>query len=42
METEIPELTHHTVKPLLRDHCHERLPIFKNRTFWAEGPYVSV
>ncbi len=31
-------LLHHTVKPVLRDHCHERLPVLKDQIFLAEGP----
>ncbi len=27
-----------TVKPVLRDHCHERPPVLKDHTFLAEGP----
>ncbi len=28
----------HTVKPVLRDHGHERLPILKDHIFLAEEP----
>ncbi len=28
----------HTVKPILRDHCHERPPVLKDHIFLAEGP----
>ncbi len=27
-----------TVKPVLRNHCHERPPVLKDRTFLAERP----
>ncbi len=26
-----------TVKPVLRDHCHERPPVLTNHAFLAEG-----
>ncbi len=31
---------HHgfTVKPVLRDHCHERPPVLKDNIIPAEGP----
>ncbi len=28
----------YTVKPFLRDHCHERPPVLKDQIFLAEGP----
>ncbi len=28
----------YTVKPVLRDHCHERPPVLKDNKFLAEGP----
>ncbi len=28
----------YTVKPVLRDHCHDRPPVLKDHTFLAEGP----
>ncbi len=28
----------YTVKPVLRDHCHETPPVLKDHTFLAEGP----
>ncbi len=28
----------HTVKPVLKDHCHERPPVLKDQIFQAEGP----
>ncbi len=31
-------LLHTTVKPVLRDHCHERPPVLTDHTFSAEGP----
>ncbi len=27
-----------TVKPVLRDHCHERPPVLTDHTFLAEAP----
>ncbi len=27
-----------TVKPVLRDHCHETTPVLTDHTFLAEGP----
>ncbi len=27
-----------TVKPVLRDHCHERPPVLTDHAFSAEGP----
>ncbi len=29
---------HNKVKPVLRDHCHERPPILTDHAFSAEGP----
>ncbi len=31
-----------TVKPVLRDHCHERPPVLKDHTFLVEVPNFSV
>ncbi len=30
-----------TVKPVLRDHCHERPPVLTDHTFSAEGPTLQ-
>ncbi len=31
-----------TVKPVLRDHCHERLPVLTDHTFLVEGSNFSI
>ncbi len=31
------ETVDNTVKPVLRDHCHERPPVFTDHTFLAQG-----
>ena len=33
-----PSQTAYTVKPVLRDHCHERQPVLKDHQFLAESP----
>ncbi len=34
-----PDFCNNTVKPVLRDHCHERPPVLTDHTFLAEGPF---
>ncbi len=32
----------YTVKPVLRDHYHEKPPVLKDHTFLAEGPKFPI